>query len=91
MRRQVILPPEVLDELDRRAPKQRARSSLNRGVGMLGRYGLTRLVWCVLLKRYAEKQWTYEETRAGDMRISIRAEHRLRWGDGICHRDAGHA
>ena len=41
LRRQVILPPEVLDELDRRAPKQRARSSLNRGVGMLGRYGLT--------------------------------------------------
>ncbi len=41
VRRQVILPPEVLDELDRRAPKQRARSSLNRGVGMLGRYGLT--------------------------------------------------
>jgi len=41
VRRQVILPPEVLDELDRRAPKQRARSPLNRGVGMLGRYGLT--------------------------------------------------
>jgi len=41
VRRQVILPPEVLDELDRRAPKQRARSSLGRGVGMLGRYGLT--------------------------------------------------
>jgi hypothetical protein len=41
MRRQVILPPEVLDELDRHAPKQRARSSLNRSVGMLGRYGLT--------------------------------------------------
>ena len=41
VRRQVILPPEVLNELDRRAPKQRARSSLNRGLGMLGRYGLT--------------------------------------------------
>ena len=41
IRRQVILPPEVLDELDRRAPKQRARSSVRRGVGMLGRYGLT--------------------------------------------------
>lgn len=40
MRRQVILPPEVLDELDRRAPKRRARSSLGRGAGMLGRYGL---------------------------------------------------
>lgn len=40
IRRQVILPPEVLDELDRRAPKRRARSSLGRGVGMLGRYGL---------------------------------------------------
>lgn len=41
VRRQVILPPEVLDELDRRAPKRRARSPLGRGVGMLGRYGLT--------------------------------------------------
>jgi hypothetical protein len=40
IRRQVILPPEVLDELDRRAPKRRARSSLGRGAGMLGRYGL---------------------------------------------------
>jgi len=40
IRRQVILPPEVLDELDRRAPKRRARSTLGRGVGMLGRYGL---------------------------------------------------
>jgi hypothetical protein len=40
VRRQVILPSEVLDELDRRAPKRRARSSLGRGAGMLGRYGL---------------------------------------------------
>jgi hypothetical protein len=40
IRRQVILPPEVLNELDRRAPKRRARSSLGRSVGMLGRYGL---------------------------------------------------
>jgi hypothetical protein len=40
IRRQVILPPEVLDELDRRAPKRRARSPLGRGAGMLGRYGL---------------------------------------------------
>jgi hypothetical protein len=41
IRRQVILPPEVLDELDRRAPKRRARSPMSRGAGMLGRYGLT--------------------------------------------------
>jgi hypothetical protein len=41
MRRQVILPAEVLDELDRRAPKRRARSPLGRGAGILGRYGLT--------------------------------------------------
>jgi hypothetical protein len=40
VRRQLVLPPEVLDELDRRAPKQRARSPLGRGVGMLGRYAL---------------------------------------------------
>jgi Uncharacterised nucleotidyltransferase len=41
VRRQVILPPEVLDELDRRAPKRRARSPLGRGVGIVARYGLT--------------------------------------------------
>ena len=41
VRRQVLLPREVLDELDRHAPKRRARSSLGRGAGMLGRYGLT--------------------------------------------------
>jgi hypothetical protein len=41
VRRQVLLPREVLDELDRRAPKRRTRSSLGRGAGMLGRYGLT--------------------------------------------------
>jgi hypothetical protein len=46
IRRQVMLPPEVVDELDRRAAKRRARSPLGRGVGVLGRYGLaaTRLV-----------------------------------------------
>lgn len=37
VRRQVILPPEIL----RRAPKRRARSSMWRGAGMLGRYGFT--------------------------------------------------
>jgi hypothetical protein len=41
VRRQVLLPRELLDELDRRAPKRRARSFLGRGVGMLGRYALT--------------------------------------------------
>ncbi len=40
IRRQVILPPEVLGELDRRAPKRRARSPLRRGAGIMGRYGL---------------------------------------------------
>jgi hypothetical protein len=42
VRRQVFLPHEVLDEFDRYAPKRRARSSsLARGAGILGRYGLT--------------------------------------------------
>jgi hypothetical protein len=41
VRRNVLLPREVLDDLDRRAPKRRARSSLGRGAGVLGRYGLT--------------------------------------------------
>jgi len=41
VRRRVLLPREVLDELDRRAPKRRARSYLGRGAGMLGRYLLT--------------------------------------------------
>jgi hypothetical protein len=42
VRRQVFLPREVLGEFDRYAPKRRARSSsLARGVGVLGRYGLT--------------------------------------------------
>jgi hypothetical protein len=41
VRRQLLPPREVLAELDRRAPKRRARSSLRRSVGMLGRYGLT--------------------------------------------------
>ncbi len=41
VRRQILLPREVLDELDRYAPKRWARSSLGRGVGILARYGLT--------------------------------------------------
>ncbi len=41
VRRNVLLPREVLDDLDRRAPKRRARSSLGRGAGVIGRYGLT--------------------------------------------------
>lgn len=41
VRRQVLLPRDVLKELDRRAPKRRARSSLGRAVGMLGRYALS--------------------------------------------------
>jgi hypothetical protein len=41
VRRRVLLPREVLDELDRHTPKRRARSSLGRGAGMLGRYALT--------------------------------------------------
>jgi hypothetical protein len=41
VRRQVLLPRGVLDELDRYAPKRWARTSIGRGAGMLGRYGLT--------------------------------------------------
>jgi len=41
VRRQLLLPRDVLDELDRRAPKRRPRSTIGRGVGVLGRYGLT--------------------------------------------------
>lgn len=41
LRRRVLLPREALDELDRRAPKRRARSSGSRAAGMLGRYALS--------------------------------------------------
>jgi hypothetical protein len=41
LRRNVLLPPEVLEQQARHAARQRARSSLGRGVGVLGRYGLT--------------------------------------------------
>ncbi len=41
VRRQVLLPRGVLDELDRYAPKRWARSSVVRGAGVVGRYGLT--------------------------------------------------
>src|SRR5581483_2017885 len=38
--RQLLAPREFLAELDRTAPKRRARSSLLRSIGILGRYGL---------------------------------------------------
>ncbi len=41
VKRQLLLPRELLEELDRRSPKRRARSALGRAVGMLGRFGLT--------------------------------------------------
>jgi len=41
LRRNVLPPPEVLEQQARHAARQRARSSLGRGVGVLGRYGLT--------------------------------------------------
>jgi hypothetical protein len=41
VRRQVLPPSEVLNEHARNAPRQRARSPLGRGAGILGRYGLT--------------------------------------------------
>jgi Uncharacterised nucleotidyltransferase len=50
VRRQLLLPREVLDELDRRAPKRRARSSIGRGLGVLGRFALT-VVRLALLPR----------------------------------------
>jgi hypothetical protein len=40
-RRQLLLPRELLEELDRRSPKRRARSAVGRTVGMLGRFALT--------------------------------------------------
>jgi Uncharacterised nucleotidyltransferase len=41
IRRQLLLPREVLEQLDQRAPKRRARSPVGRGAGVLGRYGVT--------------------------------------------------
>jgi hypothetical protein len=41
VRRQVLPPPEVLEQQARHAARRRARSPLGRGVGVLGRYGLT--------------------------------------------------
>jgi hypothetical protein len=41
VRRQVLPPPEVLDQHARHAARRRARSSFGRGAGVLGRYGLT--------------------------------------------------
>jgi hypothetical protein len=41
VRRQVLPPPEVLDQHAQHAARRRARSSLGRGAGVLGRYGLT--------------------------------------------------
>ncbi len=41
LRRQVLPPPEVLDQQARHAARRRARSSLGRGAGVLARYGLT--------------------------------------------------
>jgi hypothetical protein len=41
IRRQLLLPREVLMQLDLLAPKRRPRSAVSRGAGVLGRYGLT--------------------------------------------------
>jgi hypothetical protein len=41
LRRNVLLPPDVLEQQARHAARHRARSPLGRGVGVLGRYGLT--------------------------------------------------
>jgi len=41
VRRQVLPPPEVLDQHAQHAARRRARSSFGRGAGVLGRYGLT--------------------------------------------------
>jgi hypothetical protein len=41
VRRNVLPPHEVREQQARHAARQRARSSLGRGVGVLGRYGLT--------------------------------------------------
>jgi len=41
VRRQVLPPPEVLDQHARHAARRRARSPMGRGAGVLARYGLT--------------------------------------------------
>jgi hypothetical protein len=41
VRRQVLPPPEVLDQQARQAARRQARSSFGRAAGVLGRYGLT--------------------------------------------------
>jgi hypothetical protein len=41
LRRQVLPPPEVLDQQAQHAARRRSRSSLGRGAGVLARYGLT--------------------------------------------------
>ncbi len=41
VRRNVLVPPEVLSQQARHGARRRARSSLGRGAGMLVRYGLT--------------------------------------------------
>ncbi|HTD09211.1 MAG TPA: nucleotidyltransferase family protein [Solirubrobacteraceae bacterium] len=41
VRRQVLLPPEVLDQQARQAARRQARSSFVRAAGVLARYGLT--------------------------------------------------
>ncbi len=41
VRRQLLPPPDVLDQQARHGARQRARSRLSRGAGVLGRYGLT--------------------------------------------------
>ena len=41
VRRNLLPPPEVLEKQARDAARQHARTPLGRGVGMLGRYGLT--------------------------------------------------
>jgi hypothetical protein len=41
VRRQVLPPPEVLDQQARQAARRRARSSFGRAAGVLARYGLT--------------------------------------------------
>ena len=41
VRRNLLLPPEVLDQQAQHGARRRARSPLGRSVGVLGRYGLT--------------------------------------------------
>jgi len=41
VRRQLLPPAEILDQQARHGSRRRRRSSIGRGVGVLGRYGLT--------------------------------------------------